>query len=184
MRETAFAFPDSERVRLAARHERVDGNLLEKPNAQSGSAYVRGDHGLKSTAGDYVKFLQMLLKVAAGDTSQLIQPQTFALMAQNQIGPLDLVQDQGAMNHRSRPLPSGGGRDKFGLGFQISVMEAENLRPRGCLSWSGIANTFFWIDCQNRLAAILLMQVDPYGDEACISALFGFEQAIYRHLDS
>jgi CubicO group peptidase (beta-lactamase class C family) len=183
MKETFYALPESAYRRLVTTHLRKEGSLVELPNPGKHPVYLRGDYGLISKGADYIKFLQMLLQVAAGDETQLIKPSTFHLMAQNQIGPLDLIQDLGSMQHRSRPFPSGGGRDKFGLGFQISVDEALDLRPRGCLSWSGIQNTFFWVDPKNEIAAVLLMQVDPYGDDACISTLLGFEQAIYRNLE-
>tara|TARA_Y100000588_G_scaffold75759_1_gene78984 strand:- start:883 stop:2169 length:1287 start_codon:yes stop_codon:yes gene_type:complete len=183
MTETTFVLDPADLPRRVTRHERIDGKLVELPNPEKPDTYFRGDYGLKSTAQDYAKFLQMLLKVSSGDESQLIQPGTFALMAQNQIGPLDLVQEEGALNHRSRPLPIGGGRDKFGLGFQIAIMEAKHLRPRGSLSWSGIANTFFWIDPTHKISAVFLMQINPHGEEAAISALFEFEQTVYRNLN-
>lgn len=183
MVETTFVLDPADLSRRVTRHERIDGKLVEQPNPEKLDRYVRGDYGLKSTAQDYAKFLQMLLKVSAGEESHLIQPNTFALMAQNQIGHLDFVQDEGALNHGSRPLPMGGGSDKFGLGFQIAVMEAEHLRPRSSLSWSGIANTFFWIDPIHKIAAVFLMQIDPHGEESAISALFEFEQSVYRNLN-
>ena len=182
MEETFYELPESAYQRLATVHDRNEGDLVELANPAQISVLLRGDYGLISTAVDYIRFLQMLLKSAAGDSARLIKPSTFNLMAKNQIGPLDLIQDEGRMHHRSRPLPMGGGRDKFGLGFQISVYEAGGLRPKGSLSWSGLANTFFWIDPKNEIAAVLLMQMNPYGDEACIKTLLGFEQAIYRNL--
>ena len=182
MENTFFELPDSGYERLVTTHERKRDSLEELRNPEKLPVILRGDYGLISMGGDYAKFLQMLLKVAAGGQSQLIKPSTFAFMAENQIGEISLPQDPGAMNYRSRPFPRGGCKDKFGLGFQISVDEAPGLRPKGCLSWSGIQNTFFWIDSKNEIAAVLLMQVDPYADEVCIATLLGFEQAIYRNM--
>ncbi|MDA0347376.1 MAG: serine hydrolase [Verrucomicrobia bacterium] len=182
MENTFYELPDCAYERLVTTHERREASLVELPNPEKLPVILRGDYGLISRAGDYARFLQMLLQVTAGDDSQLIKPATFGLMAQNQIGEINLPQDPGAMNYRSRPFPAGGRNDKFGLGFQISVDEVPDLRPKGCLSWSGIQNTFFWIDPKNEIAAVLLMQVDPYADAACIAILLGFEQAIYRNL--
>jgi len=183
MENIYYELPDSEYELLVTTHERKENLLAELANSEKLPVFLRGDYGLISKGEDYITFLQMLLCVAGSDESQLIKSSTFDLMAQNQIGEIKLPQDPDTMNYRSRPFPAGGENDKFGLGFQISVDEAPGLRPKGCLSWSGIQNTFFWIDPKNEIAAVLLMQVDPYGDEACISTLLGFEQAIYRNLE-
>jgi methyl acetate hydrolase len=83
----------------------------------------------------------------------------------------------------AQPFPLGAGRDKFGLGFQITVAQDED-HPRsvGSLSWGGIANTHFWVDPHKGIAAVLLMQVLPYYDQDCIAVLRGFEQRVYANL--
>ena len=56
------------------------------------------------------------------------------------------------------------------------------LRGPGSLSWAGINNTHFWIDPNRHIAVVMLMQVLPFYDDACIQALRGFEELVYRHL--
>ena len=50
------------------------------------------------------------------------------------------------------------------------------------MTWGGIYNTKFWIDEENGIAAILLMQYLPFDDEAALSVLGQFEVAIYKIL--
>jgi hypothetical protein len=43
-------------------------------------------------------------------------------------------------------------------------------------------NTFFWFDPRKGIAAVLMMNVVPFYDEACLNVLTGFEEAVYRGL--
>jgi CubicO group peptidase (beta-lactamase class C family) len=107
------------------------------------------------------------------------------MMATNQIGNV-LVEDQPAADPlRTRPFPLGAGRDKFGLGFQIASRDERYaaLRSPGSLSWAGINNTHFWLDPQRHVGVVVLMQVLPFYDDACIRVLRGFEAQVYRHLE-
>jgi CubicO group peptidase (beta-lactamase class C family) len=56
------------------------------------------------------------------------------------------------------------------------------MRSAGSYSWAGINNTHFWVDPDRQIGVILLMQVLPFYDEACIDVLRGFEELVYRHL--
>jgi CubicO group peptidase (beta-lactamase class C family) len=117
-------------------------------------------------------------------------------MTSDQMAPL-LVQEQPSANTMlARPFPFGGGKDRFGFGFQIESVPLRNaerglrntelqgagLRSVGSYSWGGIYNTHFWIDPQQQIAAAVLMQVLPYYDEAAITVLRGVERLVYQHL--
>ncbi len=110
---------------------------------------------------------------------------SIGLMTQNQIGELVVEQQPGANPYLSMAFPLGAGKDKFGLGFQItsSYEEKSNLRSPGSYSWAGIMNTHFWVDPKKEIAAVILMQVLPFYDETCIQVLQGFEERIYRNLN-
>ncbi len=47
-----------------------------------------GGGGLYGTAGDYIKFTQMILNKGKGNGNQVLKPETVALMGQNHIGEL------------------------------------------------------------------------------------------------
>jgi CubicO group peptidase (beta-lactamase class C family) len=78
----------------------------------------------------------------------------------------------------------GAGHDKFGLGFQISSADPQDVKHRspGSLSWAGIYNTEFWIDPVKHIGGVQLMQVLPFYDEGAIRTLRAFEESVYQNL--
>jgi CubicO group peptidase (beta-lactamase class C family) len=50
------------------------------------------------------------------------------------------------------------------------------------MSWAGINNTFFWIDPEEGIGVIVLMQMLPFYDEAALGVLRGVELRVYQHL--
>jgi CubicO group peptidase (beta-lactamase class C family) len=106
------------------------------------------------------------------------------MMTKNQIGDV-IVQTQHTTDPgMSRDFPIGAGRDKFGFGFQITTSNKENpdLRAPGSYTWAGIRNTHFWVDPRRQIAAVIMMQVLPFYDDACMKVYQDFEAAIGRSI--
>ena len=184
MSDTSFAVSSENLSRVVTVHRRVDGTLIEEPNALTQQAPVRGDGGLYSTARDYGVFLQVLLNRGSLGNAKLLGARSVHLMGVNQLGPIVVEEQPAADSARTKVFPLGAGRDKFGLGFQIAARDDRygKLRSSGSLSWAGINNTHFWIDPNRHIAVVVLMQVLPFYDDACIRVLRGFEELVYRHL--
>jgi CubicO group peptidase (beta-lactamase class C family) len=184
MNDTSFAVPAGKVSRVATVHARAGARLAEQPNAPVQQAPVRGDGGLYSTAKDYGIFLQMLLNGGTLHGTRILSERSVRTMGENQIGSVVVEEQPAADASRSRPYPLGAGRDTFGFGFQIAAPDDRyaGFRSAGSLSWAGIDNTHFWIDPTRRVAAVLLTQVLPFYDEACIGTLRGFEKLVYQHL--
>jgi methyl acetate hydrolase len=188
MRDTSYLVPPEKKGRVVTVHVRTDGNLVERPNAETIRSNVRGDGGLFSTAADYGRFMQMVLNGGRAGATRLVSEATLQLMTSNQIGDLTVVEQPSANAQISRPFPFGSGRDKFGFGFQIETAPAraadrrDGLRSAGSLSWGGINNTHFWIDPTQQIGAAVLMQLLPYYDESAIRVLRGVEELVYRYL--
>ena len=105
-------------------------------------------------------------------------------MTKNQIGDV-LVQMQQTTNPAlSQSFPIGAGRDKFGFGFQIATSnkESPNRRSPGSYTWAGIFNTHFWVDPKRQIAAVIMMQVLPFYDDACMKVYQDVEAAIGKNL--
>jgi methyl acetate hydrolase len=184
MTDTFFSVPPEKRLRVVTQHVRAKEGLIERPNPETLQSPVRGDGGLFSTAADYGRFMQMILNGGRAGAVRLVKDETLRSMTTNQIGTL-LVQEQPSANALlARPFPFGGGKDKFGFGFQIEAAPAaaEGLRSVGSLSWGGIYNTHFWIDPKQQIAAAVLMQVLPYYDDDALHVLRGVERLVYQHL--
>jgi CubicO group peptidase (beta-lactamase class C family) len=107
--------------------------------------YFSGGAGLSSTAFDYAIFLQMMLNGGSYNGREILAPSTVELMTQNQIGELVL------------------GRDKFGLGFEITSKEGAAIGPcsKGTFSWGGYFGTTYWADPEKKLVCLLMTQHTP-----------------------
>lgn len=184
MSDTSFRVPDSKVARVATTHQRTAGELIEKPNPTPLEVWVRGDYGLYSTAYDYSLFVKMLMRQGLADHAgtRLLSQETVREMTSNQIGDL-VVEHQPSLNADMcrDAFPVIRGRDKFGFGFQMVMPEAPvtGRRPAGSYGWSGVMNTYFWIDPDNQVAVILLTQILPSHDAAVLEMLDAIEEALY-----
>jgi CubicO group peptidase (beta-lactamase class C family) len=186
MDDTTFVLSDAQRARLTRCHARQpDGSLavMEWP-VGSEPGYCMGGGGICSTAGDYLRFVRMLLNGGALDGTQILKPETVALMAQNQMGALDMLPMKSGDKVRSLDFEVFPGiQKKWGLGFLINTKAAPGGgRSAGSLAWAGLGNTYFWIDPARRVAGVILMQILPFGDPEALGLLDRFERAVYAGL--
>jgi methyl acetate hydrolase len=139
---------------------------------------------LSGTARDYARFIRLYLNGGSLEGSgQLIKPQTLILMGQSGTGKIKVQTMQSTNVLLSENFPLGAGVDTYALGFQrTEAPAAPNMRSVGSLAWAGIFNTEFWIDPEQKIGAVLLMQYLPFYDKSAIDVLQGFEQSIYGNL--
>jgi CubicO group peptidase (beta-lactamase class C family) len=184
LRDTGFGVPAQKLTRLVTAHQRRDGKLVELPNPPTIQPQIRGDYGLYSTASDYGRFLRMLLNGGELEGRRLLSEATVRQMGSHHIGTLTVVEQPALNPSLSLAFPRGAGQDGFGLGFQIARPPKPDPARRavGSLSWSGAMNTFFWIDPERGIGAVLLAQVLPFGDPAVMRVLDEFEEGVYSNL--
>lgn len=176
MEDTFWSVPPPKIDRVVTTHERQDdGSLVETANPDVLEGPARGRSGLFSTAPDYARFLQMLLRNGEGPTGRLLAPETVALMRENHIGDLTVVTQVGVDPRLSRPFPVNAGVDTFGLGFQIAERALPGMRAEGSYSWSGLYNTHFWVDPARGIAGILLTQLLPFYDDRVMALYADYE---------
>jgi CubicO group peptidase (beta-lactamase class C family) len=169
MTDTTFWVDDDRASRLAALYGLGPGRAMIKMGAPWDNARVRprmlsGGGGLVSTAGDYHRFLQMLLDhpgSPAGelDGVRLLSPRTVRYMGRNHLpGGLDIATFGRALYAESPMYGSG-----FGLGFAV-VTDPAALKvdcSAGELSWGGAASTAFWIDQAEGITVSFFTQLIP-----------------------
>jgi CubicO group peptidase (beta-lactamase class C family) len=184
MADTFYTVPPQKARRVVTVHRTTADGLMETPNTEPITAPVYGDGGLHSTAADYAKFIQLFLNSGrAPNGTRLLSERTVALMGENHIGAVVVEQQPAALPALTEPFPLGAGRDKFGLGFQVTAAHDEPFtRSAGSMSWAGIFNTEFWIDPARGVGGVLLMQYLPFYDAAAIDTLQGFERRVYEGL--
>lgn len=155
MNDTYFYLPPSQRARLTAVYASgPDDRIARAPNGPRGQGdYVDGPRrsfsggaGLLSTAGDYARFLQMLLDGGALGGVRILGPRTIALMTTNQSDTLFSRSGQG-----------------FGLGFRILDTPGADGRIEsvGTYSWGGAYGSTYEVDPKEHLVLVFMMQLLP-----------------------
>jgi methyl acetate hydrolase len=186
MTDTFYTVPADKTARVVTTHSRATGRLVETRNQATIASAVAGDGGLNATAADYVKFLQMFLNDGKVQGKTVLKKNSIEAMTKNQIGNVVVDTQPAVTPNLARPFPVAphAGRDKFGFGFEITASNKENpnLRSAGSYTWAGIFNTHFWVDPKREIAAVLMIQVLPFYDDATMKVYQDFEAAIGKNL--
>ena len=187
MTDTSFKISESQRKRLVAMHGREpDGSLAPMPfELEQEPEFHMGGGGLYGTAGDYIKFTQMILNKGRGNGNQVLKPETVAMMGQNHIGELTMTKMTSAVAFATNDVDLYPDMvKKWGLSFLITTEQTSEGRSPGSLAWAGLANTYYWIDPARDVTGVILMQVLPFADQQCLEAFAGFERGVYAGLDA
>jgi CubicO group peptidase (beta-lactamase class C family) len=167
MVETSFV---PVRPQLPMHARQPDGALLALPvkPVRAPEAFSGGG-GLYGSLADYIRFTRLFLTQGGS----LLRPETVREMCRNQIGGLQagLLRSVNPsfmlQTDMAAAAPHG-----WGLGFLVDPQTAR-------FGWAGAANTYFWVDPALNRAAILMMQIQPFGDEAALKTRAVFERAVY-----
>jgi len=156
MVDTAFHVPAALQVRLAEGFAKdPDTGLgVQLVNVRDQPKFESGGGGLVSTAGNYARFLQMLLNKGSFDGVRYLSRKTIELMTSDHLGPITGAPDL--------LLPGYG----FGLGFAIRLQPGICHVPGsvGQYFWGGLAGTTFWVDPAEQLFAIMMIQAPGQRD--------------------
>jgi CubicO group peptidase (beta-lactamase class C family) len=185
MNDTSYNVPEAKGRRLVAQQQRAGARMdgaVELQSAQPGLTIAApvGGGGLASTADDYGRFMRMLLNGGELDGARVLKAETVALMGQNQIGAVSVPALKTALARSADFTFIADGRDKWGLGFLITVDQVPGLRSPGSLSWGGINNTYFWIDPARGVAGVIMMQYLPFADANALAVYKAFERGAYQ----
>jgi methyl acetate hydrolase len=182
MPDSFFVVPPDKQPRMAKMYQRTkDGSLAEPPPRPTPPVtFFSGGGGLFSTARDYLTLTQALMAGGQLGQRRILNAESVAMMGQNQIGDLtirpfqslipDLATDGAAL---------AGNLDKFGFGFALNTKPSEAGRGANTLAWAGIFNTFFWIDREKQVCAVLMTQMLPGLDPGPRALLEEFDRAVY-----
>jgi methyl acetate hydrolase len=185
MKDTGFTMSEDARARLATIHARApDGKLAPAPLVldQDPEQHM-GGHGLYGTAGDYLRFVRMLLNDGQLDGVRVLRPETVALMNENHIGELEVPAFQSIaphLCHSGELFP--GMVKKWGLSFLINTERTPQGRSANSLAWAGLANSYYWLDRHRGVGGVLFSQILPFFDPVVVPLMQAFEQEIYDQL--
>jgi methyl acetate hydrolase len=183
MKDTTFIFPKEKFDRLVGLYRRqTDGSLMPAPRTMPmPPATYRGDGGLFSTAPDYLKFTQMILKRGAGPGGErILKEKTVAQMAANGTGHIPAGRLKTARPPQSSDVDFHPGHDdRYTLGFLMNPEAIPGERSAGSLAWAGINNTYYWIDPKRGVCGVIMMQFLPFADKEAVALLDDFQRAVY-----
>jgi methyl acetate hydrolase len=183
MIDTAYAVPAEQRERVVTMQVRDGSGFVERPNPPVIASRGRGDDGLFSTAADYGKFIQLFLNLGMAGRRRVASEETIRAMMSNQLGAGAIGVHPAVAGAIATPFPIGGEKDAFGFGFQIETAPPRpSGRSIGSCSWSGIWNTYFWIDPAKQFGGVVLMQFMPAHDAGAMTILNGVERIAYEQL--
>jgi CubicO group peptidase (beta-lactamase class C family) len=151
MVDTGFYVPPSKTDRVAAMH---DGNLQPTYEGRGSlrtepPAGPSGGGGLYGTAPDYIRFAQMLLNGGELNGVRLLSPRSIELMSANHL--------TDAEQATYRRLGQG-----WGLNFSVVTDGAASGESwsTGSYYWVGIAGTWFWVDPEEDLTFVGMIQAN------------------------
>lgn len=156
MKDTAFWTPEAKRARQAGlyMYDRQKGAVVPAEgfmvlDISKPPTAANGGGGLVSTLGDYARFAQMLANGGELGGVRILSPSTIKLMAANHLTEAQLAK---------QPLGPGVG---FGLDFGVIMDPAAAGTPagKGTYSWGGAAGTWFWVDPENDVVVLGMIQV-------------------------
>jgi CubicO group peptidase (beta-lactamase class C family) len=160
MNNTYFNVPAEYQNKRVVIHDRDMSRFFDRPP----TTYFSASGGLSSTAGDYLKFEQMLVNGGELFGNRLLSPRSVRMMGSNQIG----------------DLYRGFSRNQEGMGFGYTVgvtvdpITSKARRSAGAFGWGGAFGTRTWTDPEEELTAVIMLQ-QPYGP-----AQYDFENAVQQ----
>lgn len=151
---------------IGLHYKQPDQSIILSPRQTptEGISLYTGAFGLFSTVSDYMKFCQMLLNGGKLGETRILSRKTVELMTLDHVG--DKREEAG---------------NGFGLGFGVvnDVAEANLPYSLGTFYWNGAYNTYFFIDPQEELIGVMMMQFAPYTDKYRRK----FYQLVYQAID-
>jgi CubicO group peptidase (beta-lactamase class C family) len=125
------------------------------PDFEHRPTWFSGGAGLFSTVSDYLLFARMLLGRGTLDDTEIVTPETFALMTTPAL-PADIDYGEYTASFGvSAPWVKNG--LTFGLGLAIRTEEVDYI-PGGVgeFFWPGVSGCNFWVDPKNSLIVVFL----------------------------
>jgi CubicO group peptidase (beta-lactamase class C family) len=159
MRDTGFSVPPAAHDRVAEPFARdpQTGEAISLLDVRSPAPFLSGGGGLASTAEDYARFLALMLGGGSFGGVRLASRRTVAFMTADHLGGIPAT---------GEVLAAG-----YGFGLGVAVRRAAGVAARagapGQYGWSGIGGTLFFVDPQEDLFALLLMQAPGQLDRMC-----------------
>ena len=162
MNATGFYVPANAKSSMTTVYRRDEQGSLQAVTSLDDPSDPRrwpsGGGSIISTAGDYLRFAQMLENGGNLDGRQYLSPATVDLMTHNQVAESAMVDFWG-------PGSTGLGYG-IGVGVEIDTRHATHAGYPGDISWGGVYDTHWVASPRTGIVAVMLTQSDPRGVDA------------------
>ncbi|MGV0788381.1 serine hydrolase domain-containing protein [Mycolicibacterium sp. XJ2] len=185
MTDSTFAPSDEQRARLLpVRFRAPDGSLQETElDLPAEPEWDAAGHGSYGTITDYGRFVRAWLKGGELDGARILKEETVELALRDHLdgAPLPMSMEP-TVPELSNPVQLLDVPQGWGLGFHLYLVDLPGMRSAGSADWSGLFNSFFWIDRKAGVAAVIATQVLPFFDAKMVETILNFEAAVYAEL--
>jgi CubicO group peptidase (beta-lactamase class C family) len=159
MKDTGFYVPAEKLSRVATIYQGgPTAGLAPMPGDPKISqlpALASGGGGLYSTAGDYLRFAQLVLNGGELNGVRLLAPSSIELMRTNHVS--DEVKNARKFGIGLYQMQPG-----LGFGYDFAILEDPlklgSTAGKGSFLWDGVAGTWFWIDPTNDVVFVGIIQ--------------------------
>jgi CubicO group peptidase (beta-lactamase class C family) len=153
MTDTYYNVPDGKWDRRPVVYApKEDGTIEPQPRRNpTPTTLFGGVAGLSGTPLDYFKYAQMILNGGEYNGVRLVSPKTIDTMITNHIG-------------EGIPVTLKGPGYGFGLGYSVLMDPGKTTESlsAGSFGWGGAWGTYFFIDPQEDMLGILMIQITSY----------------------
>ena len=158
MADTGFFVPraDHERIADGFAIDPDSGLKVALSEVREPVRFESGGGGLVSTAADYARFLRMLQGGGRLGSARILGRKTVEFMTSDHLGAIPVATPD--------LLPPGHG---FGLGFAVRLATGIAAVPGspGTYGWGGAAGTVFFVDPQEEMFALMMIQAPNQREE-------------------
>jgi CubicO group peptidase (beta-lactamase class C family) len=158
MKDTGFFVPADKLDRVASIYQgdATAASVMPKdPGVSQPPGMPSGGGGLYSTAGDYLRFAQMVLNGGELNGVRLVAPSSIELMRTNHVA--DEVKNARKFGIGLYQMQPG-----LGFGYDFAILEDPpklgSTAGKGTFLWDGVAGTWFWIDPTNDVVFVGIIQ--------------------------
>ncbi len=185
MTDSTFTPTDEQRARLLpVRFRAPDGSLVATDlDLPAQSEWDAAGHGSYGTIADYGRFVRAWVNGGELDGARILNEETVNLALQDHLdgAPLPKTMEP-TVPELVNPVELLDVPQGWGLGFHLYLVDLPGMRSAGSADWSGLFNSFFWIDRKAGIGAVIATQLLPFFDAKMVETILGFEAAVYAEL--
>ncbi|MDA4110249.1 serine hydrolase domain-containing protein [Mycolicibacterium holsaticum] len=185
MTDSTFILSDEQRARLLPiRFRTPDGALVATDlDLPAESEWDAAGHGSYGTVADYGRFMRAWLNGGELDGARILREETVELALRDHLDGASLPKKmEPTIPELAKPVELLDVPQGWGLGFHLYLTDLPGMRSAGSADWSGLFNSFFWIDRKAGIGAVIATQLLPFFDDKVVETILGFEAAVYAEL--